>query len=105
MPPGKPFFARLGSQQQRVGADQQQQKQDPSSDQHPTAANRGYFTKHEHEYDVYKATAARKDQDGGLQEAKKPSVFKKLFQKCGCGASYLGHTLRPDAALPAAGKP
>lgn len=88
-----------------MGADQQQQSHGPNRDQHPAAANRGYFTKHEHEYDVRKATAARKDQDGGLQEAKKPSFFKKLFWKCGCGAGYLGHTLQPDAVLTAAGMP
>lgn len=105
MPPGKPFFDILGSQQQRVGADQQRQRQEPISEQHPAAAKSGYFTKHEHEYDGRKGPAVRKDQDGGLQEAKKPSVFKKLFQKCGCRNRYLGRPLRPDAALAAAGVP
>lgn len=93
MPPGKPFFG-LGSRKQReaVPAGHQPQEQQHSVDQ---AQHKGAAGKEAGADD----TSGSTDQVASLHEAKKPSVFKQLFQKCECNVLPCGHTLDSLQAL------
>lgn len=78
MPSGKNFFG-IGSRQQRDAG--QRDQTTPPTDHTDPARQRSIGQKSEqggHQTD----TAVPRDQDASLHEAKKPSVFKQLFQKC-----------------------
>lgn len=92
MAPGKPFFSLGSSKQRRAPEQNDQQKQATAAWERPVTGlyQRSSLTGREKpEQNVSDDTKHAKDQDGSLHEAKKPSLFKQLFQKCKCWLATL----------------
>jgi hypothetical protein len=85
MAPGKTFFS-LGSSKQRRAPEQSDQKQqDTSAWERPVTGlyqRSSLIGEQQQEEKITNDAKHAKDQDRGPHEAKRPSLFKQLFQKC-----------------------